>query len=71
MTDKGLGVLQKELAATPPAGVRALAAEQQADLAQAIRDAKRRQAVALAEAGENALGLIPRVLRGPIRRMFG
>jgi hypothetical protein len=43
---------------------------QRDDLAAAIRDAKRRQAAALAAAGEQALGLIPRILRGPIRRLF-
>jgi hypothetical protein len=66
MTD----AIERELAASPPAGVRRLTAEQRDDLAQAIRDAKHRQAAALAAAGEQALGLIPRILRGPIRRMF-
>ena len=66
MTD----AIEKELATSPPAGVCRLAVEQQDDLARAIRDAKHRQAAALAAAGEQALGLIPRILRGPIRRMF-
>jgi hypothetical protein len=64
-------VLETELHAAPPRGVSALPARQQEDLASAIADARRRQAAALAEAGENALKLIPRVLRGPVRRMFG
>jgi hypothetical protein len=62
--------IETELATSPPASVRQLTAEQQNDLARAIRDAKHRQAAALAAAGEQALGLIPRILRGPIRRMF-
>lgn len=66
MTD----AIQRELATSPPAGIGRLTGEQQDDLARAIRDAKHRQAAALAAAGEQALGLIPRILRGPIRRMF-
>ncbi len=66
MTD----AIERELAASPPAGVGRLTPDQQDDLAQAIRDAKHRQAAALATAGEQALGLIPRILRGPVRRLF-
>lgn len=62
--------LQTELAATPPAGVRSLSPEERDHLAAAIRDAKARQTEALRLAGEQALSLIPRVLRGPIRRLF-
>lgn len=66
MTD----AIERELAGSPPAGLRRLTTEQRDDLARAIRDAKHRQAAALAAAGEQALALIPRILRGPIRRMF-
>ncbi len=66
MTD----AIERELAASPPSGLGRLTPEQRDDLAQAIRDAKRRQAAALAAAGEQALGLIPRILRGPVRRLF-
>jgi hypothetical protein len=66
MTD----AIERELAASPPAGTSRLTSQQQDDLAGAIRDAKDRQAAALAAAGEQALWLIPRVLRGPIRRLF-
>ena len=62
--------LATELAARPPAGVRSLSAEERDDLAAAIRDAKGRQTEALRLAGEQALNQIPRVLRGPIRRLF-
>jgi hypothetical protein len=71
MKATGPSVLETELGATPPTGLSSLSAEQQDDLAAAIKDAKRRHAQALAEAGENALSLIPRLLRGPVRRMFG
>ena len=33
--------------------------------------ARRRQAKALADAGDRALGQIPRLLRGPVRRIVG
>ena len=62
--------LETELAASPPLGVSSLSAEERDDLAAAIRDAKRRQTEALRLAGEQALNQIPRVLRGPIRRLF-
>ncbi|HEY2436408.1 MAG TPA: hypothetical protein VGH93_04455 [Solirubrobacteraceae bacterium] len=62
--------IERELAAAPPAALDQLTSEQRDDLAAAIRDAKRRQSAALAAAGEQALGLIPRILRGPIRRLF-
>jgi hypothetical protein len=65
MTD----AIERELARPWP-GLRRLTPEQRDDLAQAIRDAKRRQAAALAAAADQALGLIPRMLRGPIRRLF-
>lgn len=40
-------------------------------LAEAVQAARRRQARALHEAGERALGHIPRLLRGPIRKVVG
>jgi hypothetical protein len=66
MTD----AIEREVAAPLPTALGRLTPEQRDDLAQAIRDAKHRQAAALAAAGEQALGLIPRILRGPIRRLF-
>ncbi|HWE33364.1 MAG TPA: hypothetical protein VG410_07770 [Solirubrobacteraceae bacterium] len=62
--------LEDELPGALPDGLRGLTEDQREDLAGAIRDARRRQASALAEAGEQAFAQIPRLLRGPIRRMF-
>jgi hypothetical protein len=62
--------LEDELHGALPAGLRGLTDAQRRDLADAIADARRRQAAALADAGEQAFGHIPRLLRGPIRRMF-
>jgi hypothetical protein len=41
------------------------------DLASAIVDERHRQAAALAAAGDQALGQLPRVLRIPIKKLLG
>jgi hypothetical protein len=61
------GVLRGEI----PAGVEKLEPEHLADLTTAIGEARRRQGEALQEAGDRALRHIPRLLRGPIRRVVG
>ena len=40
-------------------------------LAATLDEARHRQARAIAEAGDRALGHVPRLLRGPIRRIVG
>lgn len=67
--DAAIRALRQQLGDAPPPGVRALPDEHLRDLATAIQDARRRQAVALGEAGERALGRIPRLLRGPVRKV--
>ncbi|MEO6859266.1 MAG: hypothetical protein ABI323_11895 [Solirubrobacteraceae bacterium] len=54
-----------------PEGLRALSAAQLKDLNKAISEARRRQGHALAAAGDRALSHVPRVLRGPIRKITG
>lgn len=63
--------LRAQLGDGIPEAVRALAEDDLRHLAEAMQDARRRQAQALAEAGERALGHIPRLLRGPVRRIVG
>jgi hypothetical protein len=63
--------LRRQLGADAPPGVGALAEADQRDLALAIRDARHRQNEALAAAGERALDKVPRLLRGPIRKVVG
>jgi hypothetical protein len=70
VSPSGPNSLEQELGGAPPRAVSRLPADQQEDLAAAIRDARRRQAKALAVAAEQALNLIPRVLRGPVRKLF-
>jgi hypothetical protein len=63
-------MLEEELRAQPPPAVLELDDELLRDLAATVRQARHRQAAELARAGDKALGLIPRVLRGPVRRML-
>jgi hypothetical protein len=69
--DAARRALEEQLGARLPAGVGGLAEAELQDLADAVRSARRRQAKALAEAGERALGRIPRLLRGPVRKVAG
>ena len=63
--------LEVQLGATPPKGVAALSDDELGHLAEAIRAARHRQAAELQAAGEKAFGHIPRLLRGPIRKVMG
>lgn len=63
--------LEAQLGTSIPKGVRALCEDDLQDLADAVRGARRRQAEALAEAGDRALNKIPRLLRGPVRKVAG
>ena len=67
----GLAALEAQLRAAPPDGLRRLAEEELADLAEAIHDARARQAAELAAAGDSALSHVPRLLRGPIKKVVG
>lgn len=69
--DAAVRSLEAQLGHRLPEGVMALAAEDLRDLAAALRDARHRQAAALHDAGDRALHRIPRLLRGPIRRIVG
>ena len=71
MADTGLKALEAQLRGPAPQGLRQLSDEQLADLAQAIRDTRRRQAAELRTAREQSLSHIPKLLRGPVRRVVG
>ncbi len=66
----GLRALEAELRATAPQAIAQLSEAHLHDLAQAVRDARRRQAAELAAAGEKALGHVPRLLRAPVRMVL-
>jgi hypothetical protein len=71
MTPDGLSQLREQLSGDVPEGVTRLDDAALSDLAHAIRDARHREGQALAAAGERALERVPRLLRGPIRRVVG
>lgn len=66
-----LTALRAQLGTGAADGLAQLSNDELRDLLTAVDDARRRQARALAEAGERALGHIPRLLRGPVRRIVG
>jgi hypothetical protein len=69
--DAAIHALKQQLGAAPPPGLAVLSEDQLQDLTAAIADARRRQGEALKEAGDRALGRIPRLLRGPVRKVAG
>jgi hypothetical protein len=71
LADEGLKALRAQLGDGLPDGLEQLDGDDLTDLAQAVADTRRRQRAALAAAGDRALGMIPRLLRGPIRRIVG
>lgn len=66
-----LQALEHQLGGSVPPAVAALEDAELTTLAGAVGAARRRQAAELAAAGDKALGLVPRLLRGPVKRMFG
>ncbi|WP_433520958.1 hypothetical protein ACQPZ2_26670 [Nocardia pseudovaccinii] len=54
-----------------PPGIAALSPERQADLAQAIVDARWREADELKAAAFGMLDFLPRFLRGPVKKAAG
>ncbi len=69
--DAATRALESQLGAGAPKAVRTLSEAELNDLAEAIQSARRRQTASLAEAGERALNRIPRLLRGPVRKIVG
>lgn len=64
--------LERELGAPVPDGLQALSAAELAVLAGLLAAAKRRQAQELAEGVEDSLNFVPRLMRGPVRKiLFG
>lgn len=64
--------LEAELGGQPPDGLTALDAAERRAFAGVLRDAKERQSRELEAAVEQSLGVVPRLLRGTIRKiLFG
>jgi hypothetical protein len=71
MQHEALQALHDELGVAPPEGLRALDGAQLQALADAVREAREQQSAALGAATERALGLVPWLLRGSVRRLLG
>jgi hypothetical protein len=69
--EEAFEALRAQLGGELPEGLRKLNREQLVHLDAAVREARHRQAQALAAAGDRALRHVPRLLRGPIRRITG
>lgn len=69
--DDAFTALSAQLRGPVPGGLHELSAEELTNLGAAVADARHRQAAALSEAGDRALSHIPRLLRGPIKRIAG
>jgi hypothetical protein len=64
--------LEQELGARLPEGLDVLSAKELTALAGLLRDAKKRQARELADGVEDSLNFVPRLMRGPVRKiLFG
>jgi len=70
MTDPARS-LSEQLGGALPPGIEALDDEQRRMLAEALRDARRRQSAALARASDEALRYVPAFLRGTVRKVVG
>jgi hypothetical protein len=62
--------LEAELGGRAPDGLGALDEAERSAFAGVLRDAKRRQSRELDAAIEQSLGVVPRLLRGTIRKML-
>ncbi len=71
MAEDGFQALATQLFDAPPDSLAQLDDASLSDLTKAVREARRRQAAELETAGEKAFGHIPRLLRGPIRKLLG
>jgi hypothetical protein len=63
--------LADQLGGPLPDGIEALSDQHKQDLSTALRDARHRQAKALARAGEESLKYVPALLRGAVRKVVG
>jgi hypothetical protein len=71
LVDDALNGLERELHAPVPPGLLGLGDSELRDLTTAIADERHRQAAALAAAGDQALGQLPRMIRIPLQKLLG
>jgi len=72
MSSDARRALERELGGRAPGGLKTLDDEELAHLAKLLHDAKQRQLAQLETAIDEALGIVPRLVRGPVRKvLFG
>lgn len=72
MSDDAIDILENELGARIPEGLEALGDDELLHLADLLHEAKARQAQLLDEGVDGSLDIIPRLMRGPVRKiLFG
>ncbi len=71
MQTDGFGALAAQLREQPSTAVGGLADEHLSHLAGVIRAARHRQAAELQTASAQALDGVPRILRGPLKKIVG
>ena len=72
MSAKAIRALEAELGGHAPDGLRRLDEAQLRAFTDLLADAKRRQSGALEAAVQQALEIVPRLVRGPVRKiLFG
>ncbi|MGW2789030.1 hypothetical protein ACWC9H_03790 [Streptomyces sp. NPDC001251] len=70
MSNEPLSQLSTELGAAPPPSLARLTENQLTYLAGALSKERESRAAGLGEAAEAALGLVPALARGPVRRIL-
>jgi hypothetical protein len=70
MSAKGVKALESELGGPAPDGLRELTDAQLSAFTELLGEAKRRQSGALESAVQEALEIVPRMVRGPVRKML-
>jgi hypothetical protein len=70
VTSDAFSALSDELGGAVPQTLATLSSDELDDLTGAVRHARKRQAHELAAAGDAAFAHVPRLLRGPIRKVL-
>ena len=72
MSAKAMRGLEEELGGRAPDGLQALTDAQVLAFTELLRDTKRRQSEGLRAAVEQSMEIVPRMVRGPVRKiLFG
>jgi len=70
MSDDAIDILEEELGARVPEGIEVLSDDELAVLADLLHTAKANQARELEDGVKGSLDIVPRLMRGPVRKML-